>query len=101
MIDFLLTLPGALVMLSAFVAVGIGFWSIGRWLRTRGHGDQLDRIDARVQEIQVKALRNLGPISSLVLVMGRGLSRMPLLGSPRQQRQWTDLQNKVREDRNR
>jgi hypothetical protein len=53
----------AVVLVGMFV-LGLGFYGLGRWLRSKGYGDQLDRIDARVAEAQRRSLFMLGPWAS-------------------------------------
>ncbi|MFT0549133.1 hypothetical protein ACMHYO_22685 [Allopusillimonas ginsengisoli] len=38
----------ALVILTGFVLVGMGWWAFGQWLRSRGHGQKLDQLGAGV-----------------------------------------------------
>ncbi len=46
--DFLL---GVLALIGFFLS-GLGFWAFGQWLRKKGHGEKLDRIDVRVTKSQ-------------------------------------------------
>jgi hypothetical protein len=61
--------------------LGIGLWALGRWLRSKGYGPQLDKLDRHYTAFQLRV--NLLALSaSYHMVAGaHGMSRLPLLGS--------------------
>ncbi|EJD3148819.1 hypothetical protein M1V18_004392 [Salmonella enterica] len=78
-----------LVILFVF---GIGLWALGQWLRRKGHGERLDKIDARMNKAQRATARMFGPLSGALIGVGRTLSRIPLLGSKNSRAMWDDLE---------
>ena len=83
----------AVVMLGGMFLVGIGFWALGQWLRSRGYGDRLDQIDAKVSKGQQYTGRLLGPLGGGFVGIARSLSRVPLFGN----RQSRDLLARLEE----
>jgi len=47
------------LMLGGFFVIGLAWYSLGQWLRHRGHGTKLDRIGAIVEKIQGKIASNV------------------------------------------
>lgn len=82
---------GILLALALMVVAALAFYAIGKWLRQRGHSDQLDTIDAAVTSAQRRSLRMLGPLAASTIRLSRGLHSLPIVGSRRQRRIWNDL----------
>lgn len=78
--------------LLAMFLVGLGLWALGQWLRRRGYGDQLDKIDANVATAQRKTRVLFRPLSGAMVSVGRGLSRVPILGNRRDSCMWDHLE---------
>jgi len=78
----------------------LGFYALGRWLRSRGHGARLDAIGAVIDKVQHKSGHAMTPLMLGTSRLGRALSALPLFGSKRQRRQWEALQAQAREDSN-
>jgi len=101
-------MTGTLVIvlpLLAMVVCALGFYALGKWLRSRGHGERLDAIDAVITRAQRGYLTILGPLAAGVTRLGRSLNQMPLLGSKRQRQLWDNLNGQApppptRSDRN-
>ncbi|MCC8943103.1 hypothetical protein H8A99_43520 [Bradyrhizobium sp. Arg68] len=91
------TLVGFLWPLLLMFCLGLALWGLGQWLRRRGHGAALDKIDVRVTKAQRAAVKVLGPLGRLLTGFGRAMSRAPLFGSRRQQEMWDDLDQAARE----
>jgi len=61
--------------------LGIGLWALGRWLRSKGYGPQLDKLDRHYTAFQLR-VNPLALSASYHMVAGaHGMSRLPLLGS--------------------
>lgn len=59
----------------------IGMWALGRWLRSKGYGPQLDELDRQYTALQLR-VSPLALSASYRLVAGaHTLNRLPLLGS--------------------
>lgn len=86
----------AVVMLLGMFVVGIGFWALGQWLRGHGHGDRLDKIDAKLSKGQRKLGRFLGPLGGGFVGVARSISRVPFLGNRRSRDMWDDLDEQER-----
>lgn len=82
---------GLLAALATFLVLGLGLWGLGQWLRRRGHGATLDRIDARVTKAQRGTVSALGPLGGLFTGFGRAMSGLRLFGSRRQRAMWDEL----------
>ncbi|ATS91168.1 hypothetical protein RN20_13145 [Xanthomonas phaseoli pv. phaseoli] len=89
----------AVAMMVGMFAVGIGFWALGQWLRGRGHGDRLDKIDATVSKGQRSIDRFIGPVSGGFVGIARSISRVPLLGNRRSRDMWNDLEEQEQQRR--
>ncbi|EJG5355184.1 hypothetical protein [Pseudomonas juntendi] len=89
----------AVAMLVGMFLAGIGFWALGQWLRSRGYGDRLDKIDATVSKGQRFTGRLLGPLGGGFVGIARSLSRVPLLGNRRSREMWDDLEETERQRR--
>ncbi|CZZ75281.1 MULTISPECIES: hypothetical protein [Gammaproteobacteria] len=89
----------AVAMLFGMFATGIGFWALGQWLRGRGHGDRLDKIDATLSKGQRNVGRFLGPLGGGFVGVARSLSRVPFLGNRRSREMWDDLEEAERQRR--
>lgn len=61
--------------------LGIGLWALGRWLRSKGYGPQLDKLDRHYTAFQLR-VNPLALSASYHMVAGaHGINRLPLLGS--------------------
>jgi hypothetical protein len=60
-----------MVVLAGMFALGLGFYGLGRWLRSKGHGARLDRIDAYVTTAQCRVAHLLGPLAVGFVYRGR------------------------------
>ena len=61
--------------------LGIGLWALGRWLRSKGYGPQLDKLDRHYTVFQLR-VRPLALSASYRMAAGaHSISRLPLLGS--------------------
>lgn len=89
-------LTGLALPLVGMFFLGLAFWGAGQWLRRRGHGEALDRIDARLSRSKAMATKVLGPLGGVLLGLGSAMSRTPLLGSKRQRAMWDDLNHRNR-----
>ncbi|EGJ4291106.1 hypothetical protein IM027_002380 [Salmonella enterica] len=89
----------AVAMMVGMFAVGIGFWALGQWLRGRGHGDRLDKIDAKLSKGQRSIGRFVGPLSGGFVGVARSISRVPFLGNRRSRDMWEDLEEQERQRR--
>lgn len=89
----------AVAMLGGMFLAGIGFWALGQWLRKRGYGDRLDKIDARVSKGKQFTGRWLGPLSGSFVGIARTISRAPLFGNKRSREMWDDLEETERQRR--
>lgn len=70
--------------LVAMLVVGVGFWALGQWLRTKGRGDQLDRLGVHFVKFRHHSYRIIAPLfGGAAIGLGRGLSRVPVLGNKR------------------
>lgn len=64
--------------LIGFCLLGFGFWLLGQWLRKKGHGEQLDRIDVRITKSQNVIRRFfINPVKNSV---ASTLLKTPVLG---------------------
>jgi hypothetical protein len=69
------------------VVYAFGMWSLGRWLRSRGYGPQLDALAAKHAAVQRRMDRMR--LAGAVRLFGalRTFHAMPLLGSKSQKQQ--------------
>jgi len=88
---------GILFPLLAMIVVALGFYALGKWLRDRGYGERLDAINAIINSIQKKSGGIMKPLAVRTTRMGRLFNRLPLFGSRRQQQEWNELEEKMRE----
>lgn len=59
----------------------VGMWALGWWLRSKGYGPQLDKLDRQYTALQL-CVRPLAMSASYRMFVGaQALNRMPLLGS--------------------
>lgn len=59
----------------------IGMWTLGRWLRCKGYGPQLDKLDRQYTALQLRVSPLALSASYRMFVGAEALSRLPLLGS--------------------
>ncbi|EKS4072503.1 hypothetical protein QB142_004546 [Salmonella enterica] len=89
----------AVAMFAGMFLAGIGFWALGQWLRRRGYGDRLDKIDAKLSKGQQFTGRWLGPLSGGFVGIARSISRVPLFGNRRSREMWDKLEETERQRR--
>ncbi|MDF8317561.1 hypothetical protein [Serratia marcescens] len=77
MMDILM-FAGFVVLASTFA---IGMWALGRWLRSKGYGPQLDRLDCQYTALQLRVSPLALSASYRMFSGAQALSRLPLLGS--------------------
>ncbi|MFA1030093.1 MULTISPECIES: hypothetical protein [Pseudomonas syringae group] len=77
MMDFLM-FAGFVVFAFTFA---VGMWALGRWLRSKGYGPQLDKLDRQYTALQLRVSPLAMSASYRMLVGAQALNRMPLLGS--------------------
>lgn len=77
MIDFLM-FAGFVVFAFTFA---IGMWTLGRWLRSKGYGPQLDKLDRQYTALQLRVSPLALSASYRMFVGAEALNRLPLLGS--------------------
>lgn len=41
-------------------AAGVGFWALGQWLRSKGLGSRLDRVNHVLAPVHVRTAREIG-----------------------------------------
>ena len=59
----------------------VGMWALGRWLRGKGYGPQLDKLDRQYTALQLRVSPLAMSASYRMFVGAQALNRMPLLGS--------------------
>lgn len=59
----------------------VGMWALGRWLRSKGYGPQLDKLDRQYTALQLRVSPLAMSASYRMFVGAQALNRMPLLGS--------------------
>ncbi|WP_439858022.1 hypothetical protein [Pseudomonas syringae] len=73
------------LMLAGFVVFAftfaIGMWALGRWLRSKGYGPQLDKLDRQYTALQLRVSPLALSASYRMFVGAEALNRLPLLGS--------------------
>ncbi|MCA5967357.1 hypothetical protein [Pseudomonas sp. P129] len=77
MMDFLM-FAGFVVFAFTFA---VGMWALGRWLRSKGYGPQLDKLDRQYTALQLRVSPLAMSASYRMFVGANALNRMPLLGS--------------------
>lgn len=77
MMDILM-FAGFVVFASTFA---IGMWALGRWLRSKGYGPQLDRLDRQYTALQLRVSPLALSASYRMFAGARAMNRLPLLGS--------------------
>lgn len=74
-----------ILMFAGFVVFAftftIGMWALGRWLRRKGYGPQLDRLDRQYTALQLRVSPLALSASYRMFVGADALNRLPLLGS--------------------
>lgn len=60
---------------------GIGMWSLGQWLRKKGYGPQLDKLDRQCTALQLRISPLALSASYRMFAGAQNLNRLPLLGS--------------------
>ena len=59
----------------------VGMWALGRWLRSKGYGPQLDKLDRHYTALQLRVSPLAMSASYRMFVGAEALNRLPLLGS--------------------
>lgn len=59
----------------------VGMWALGRWLRSKGYGPQLEKLDRQYTALQLRASPLAMSASYRMFVGAEALNRLPLLGS--------------------
>lgn len=59
----------------------IGMWVLGRWLRSKGYGPQLDKLDRRYTALQLRVSPLALSASYRMFAGAQTMNRLPLLGS--------------------
>ncbi|WLI05630.1 hypothetical protein PSH66_24010 [Pseudomonas sp. FP597] len=59
----------------------IGMWALGRWLRSKGYGPQLDKLDRQYTALQLRVSPLALSTSYRMFAGAHTLNRLPLLGS--------------------
>ncbi|ATB58794.1 hypothetical protein [Xanthomonas citri] len=77
MMDILM-FAGFVVIASAFA---ICMWALGRWLRSKGYGPQLDRLDRQFTALQLRVSPLALSASYRMFAGAQAMNRLPLLGS--------------------
>ena len=74
-----------LLMFAGFVVFAftfaIGMWALGRWLRSKGYGPQLDKLDRQYTALQLRVSPLALSASYRMFVGAEALNRLPFLGS--------------------
>ncbi|EJC7212051.1 hypothetical protein M0G61_002290 [Salmonella enterica] len=74
----ILMFAGFVVFASTFA---IGMWALGRWLRSKGYGPQLDKLDRQFTALQLRVSPLALSASYRMFAGAQTLNRLPLLGS--------------------
>lgn len=61
--------------------LGIGLWALGRWLRSKGYGPQLDKLDRQYTALQLRVSPLALSASYRMIAGAHSMNRLPLLGS--------------------
>ncbi|WP_242171010.1 MULTISPECIES: hypothetical protein [unclassified Pseudomonas] len=73
------------LMLAGFVVFAftfaVGMWALGRWLRSKGYGPQLDKLDRQYTALQLRVSPLALSASYRMFVGAEAVNRLPLLGS--------------------
>lgn len=73
------------LMFAGFVvfafSFAVGMWALGRWLRSKGYGPQLDKLDRQYTAMQLRVSPLAMSASYRMFVGAQALNRMPLLSS--------------------
>lgn len=59
----------------------IALWALGRWLRSKGHGPLLDRLDRQYTALQLRVSPLALSASYRMFAGAQAINRLPLLGS--------------------
>lgn len=74
-----------ILMFAAFVVIAstlaICMWTLGRWLRSKGYGPQLDRLDRQYTALQLRVSPLALSASYRMFAGAQAINRLPLLGS--------------------
>ncbi|MDF5832275.1 hypothetical protein [Pseudomonas syringae] len=73
------------LIFAGFVVVAstcaIGMWALGRWLRSKGYGPQLDRLDRQYTALQLRVSPLALSASYRMFAGVQTMNSLPLLGS--------------------
>ena len=74
-----------ILMFAGFVVLAstsaIGMWALDRWLRSKGYGPQLDRLDRQFTALQLRVSPLALSASYRMFAGAQTMNRLPLLGS--------------------
>lgn len=87
----LIEVVGFVGPLLCFFVLGVSMWAVGQWLRRKGYGARLDKIDASVTKAKTATGQIVSPAGGLLIGLTRGFSRIPLLGNKRNRAMWDEL----------
>lgn len=73
-----LMFAGFIVLASTLV---IGMWALGRWLRSKGYGPQLDKLDRQYTALQLRISPLALSASHRMFAGAQIINRLPMLGS--------------------
>ncbi|MBC3338630.1 hypothetical protein HU732_20170 [Pseudomonas proteolytica] len=59
----------------------VGVWALGRWLRSKGYGPQLDKLDRQFTALQLRVSPLALSASYRMFAGAQTMNRLPLLGS--------------------
>ena len=67
------------VVLASILAIGM--WALGRWLRSKGYGPQLDSLDRQYTALQLRVSPFALSASYRMFAGAQTMNRLPLMGS--------------------
>ncbi|WP_285422453.1 hypothetical protein [Pseudomonas sp. efr-133-TYG-103a] len=61
--------------------LGIALWVLGQWLRSKGYGPQLDKLDRQYTALQLRVSPLVLSASYRMIAGAHSMNHLPLLGS--------------------